>query len=217
MLPANLRGDGLRIPGYSPLLLVLFRIANEANAMTLAPELEKIRQETEAVNAQAKALCEGLTEEQMAWRPQPEKWSIAENLVHLDLTTRAVLPVVDKAIEEAQQKKFYSDGPFPLGIMGRFFVWYAEPPPVLKLPAPKSIRPMLQGTAMGALPQFLRSQQLMLERLERANGIDLNRTRITSPFASFVRMSLFALFSVFTGHERRHIWQASNVRKQLPT
>jgi DinB superfamily len=185
--------------------------------MTLAPELEKIGQETATVNAHAKALCEGLTEEQMAWRPQPGKWSIAENLVHLELTTRAVLPVVDKAIEGARQKKCYSDGPFPLGMMGRFFVWYAEPPPVLKLPAPKSIRPLLQGTAMNALPQFLRSQQLMLERLERANGIDLNRTRITSPFASFVRMSLLALFSVFTSHERRHIWQASNVRKQLPT
>jgi hypothetical protein len=85
---------------------------------------------------------------------------------------------------------------------------------VLKLPSPKTLRPPIAGAAGDALPRFLRSQQAMLERIEAADGLDLARARIASPFASFVRMSLFALFSVFTAHERRHLWQAEGVREQ---
>jgi DinB superfamily len=184
--------------------------------MTLGPELEKIRRETEAASAQAQALCDGLSEQQLGWRPRPEAWSIAENLLHLDLTIRTCLPVLDRGIEEAREKQLRSSGPFRLGLMGKFYVWYVEPPPVLKLPSPKPLRPRLAGAAGDALPCFLRSQQAALERIEAADGIDLARARITSPFASFVRMSLFALLSVFTAHERRHLWQAAGVRRQLP-
>ena len=42
-----------------------------------------LRAELCAVNAEATAICEGLMGEQLAWRPDPAKWSIAENLIHL--------------------------------------------------------------------------------------------------------------------------------------
>ena len=109
----------------------------------------------------------------------------------------------------------WSDGPFRLGLIGKFYVWYVEPPPRLRLSAPKPLVPLLEGPASNALPRFLHSQELMKQRFENANGIDLRRTRIASPFASYIKMDLLTLFSVFTGHERRHIWQASNVRHLL--
>jgi hypothetical protein len=34
-----------------------------------------------AINSDARDLCEGLHEEQLAWRPGSGKWSIAENLI----------------------------------------------------------------------------------------------------------------------------------------
>ena len=183
--------------------------------MTLAPELERIRKEVEATNAKAVVLCRGLEGEQLAWRERPGRWSIAEILLHLEITTHVCLPSVDQAIDEARRKKLHGAGPFNIGMMGRLFVWYVEPPPAIKLPSPRVLIPMLQGPADEVLPRFLRSQQLMLQRLEAANGIHLTRARFISPFASFVRMNLLALFSVFTAHERRHLWQASNLRQQL--
>lgn len=180
-------------------------------------ELEQIRREIDLNTAEALRLCEGLDEAQLAWRPAPNKWSVAENLLHLTVTTAAVLPSTDHAIEVARQNGLYSRGPFSLGLMGRFFVWYVEPPPVIKLPAPKQLKPLLTGSATHVLPEFVASQRLMLERVERADGLDLVRTRFQSPFASFVRMNLLALFSVFTGHERRHLWQASTVLQALRT
>src|SRR5579859_5854358 len=82
----------------------------------------------------------------------------------------------------------------------KFYVWYVEPPPRIRLSAPKPLVPLLDGPASDALPRFLNSQELMKQRLENANGIDIVNTRITSPFASFVKMNLFTLFSVGAGH-----------------
>jgi len=184
--------------------------------MTLVPELEKLRQEAEAASAQARSLCEGLAEEQLGWREKPGRWSIAENLIHLETTTQVMLPNLDRAIDDARCRGLLSNGPFRLGLLGKFYLWYVEPPPPIRLPAPPMLRPLLEGPALEALPRFLRSQELMLERLERANGIDIARARFISPMASYIRMSLYALFAVFTAHERRHLWQAGNVRRQLP-
>jgi len=183
--------------------------------MPLVAELEKIRKEAEAASAEAGRLCDSLGEESLAWRPQPGRWSIAEQLLHLEATTHAFLPVVDQSIAEARSKGLTSTGPFRLGLKGQLFVWYNEPPPVFRLPAPKVLRPRMEAAVTEALPRFLKSQMLMMERLELANGLDITRARLASPFASYIRMSLFALFSVFTAHERRHLWHMAKLRRQL--
>jgi hypothetical protein len=181
----------------------------------LPPELEKIRQEAAENEKRLLALVEGLGEEVLERRPEPGRWSIAEILIHLRLTNEACLPAIDHTIEDARRKKVLADGPFRLGWMGRFFVWYVEPPPVIRLPAPAVLRPLLEGPAGEALPRLLDSRRQVLARMEAASGIDLERARFVSPFASFVKMSLLAIFSVFTAHERRHLWQGENVRQAL--
>jgi len=183
--------------------------------MALVAELEKIRQEVEAIDTQVVALCEGLSEEDLAWRVEPGQWSIAEVLAHLQLTNQAILPSVDQAIEHARRRKLYSNGPFKLNMIGRLSLWLIEPPPRIKFPAPKSLRPLLKGPARDALPQFLESQRLVMQRVEASSGLDLVRARVVPPVYSFVRTNLLALFTLFTCHERCHLWQASNVRRHL--
>ncbi len=183
--------------------------------MALAAELARIQQEIAELDARAAALCDGLREAELAWRPKPESWSIAENLWHLRTTSRVFAPAADRAIEEARRKEWFSPGPFRLTRMGRFFVWWLEPPPVLRLPAPKMVRPQVEGPPGEALAAFLESQRWMRERVEAADGLDLHRARVVSPLASYIRMDLLAFFCVFTGHGRRHLWQAGNVRRQL--
>jgi hypothetical protein len=184
--------------------------------MTSLPrELEKIWQEAAENEKRQVTLGEGLGDAELEWRPEPGRWSIAEILIHLRLTNQACLPAIDRAIEDARRQKLFAAGPFRLGWMGRFFVWYVEPPPVIRLPAPAVLRPLREGRAGDALPRLLESRRQMLARMEAASGLDLERARFVSPFASFVKMSLLAFFSVFTAHERRHLWQAENVRRGL--
>jgi hypothetical protein len=183
--------------------------------MALAAELERIHAEIAASRARGEELCRGLGEAELAWRSGAKRWSLAEILVHLRATCDVFLPAVDRAIHEARARRLFSEGPFRMGRLDRFYVWYVEPPVRFRLPAPAPVRPVLTGPATAALGEWVASQERMLARVEAANGLHLIRARVTSPLAGFVKMSLLGFFGVYTGHERRHLWQAENVRRQL--
>ncbi len=184
--------------------------------MQLVAELQQIQQELGACDDEVRRLCEGLSPEELGWRPSPKSWSIAENLHHLRITTEVFAPAAERAIRVAREQGLFSKGPFPMGRMDRFFVWYVEPPPRIRLPAPKPLRPPLEeSTAEAALQDFLDSQELMIHQIQSADGLDLCRARVVSPIASYIRMSLLAFFKVHPGHERRHLWQMARVREQL--
>jgi DinB superfamily len=170
-----------------------------------------------AVNSQAALVCDGLSDDQLAWRPQPGKWSIAENFIHLQVTTEVFLPAIDHALGETISRRLICPGPFRLGWYGRLLVWYVEPPPVIRLPAPKALRPSLSGHPSRVLGNFLRLQAAMQQRMEDAGGLNLTGLRFASPLARYIRMNLLEFFLVFNGHSRRHLWQAANVRQSLPS
>lgn len=174
-----------------------------------------MRREADAARDELQALVCGLSEEQLGWRASEGRWTIAEILTHLSLTAQVCLPAVDRALEEAERQGWRSLGPFHLTPMGRFFVWYVEPPPKIKLPAPATLVPKPSGTPREAWAEFLHWHGEAVQRMEQASGYDLNRARFRSPFAHFVTMDLLALFSVFTAHERRHIWQAKRVLGEM--
>lgn len=178
--------------------------------------LDEIRAEVAAANEQAQKVCAGLTDEQLGWRPQPGKWSIAENLVHLNVTTQLYVPYIQKALSQAREKGLRGSGAFDLGVIGKWFVVdYLEPPFRMKSKAPKAIRPILQGPASDALPQFLRSQELFLKQVDGAEGIDLGRAVFVSPFSSLFRMKLIAAFATVPAHARRHLWIAGKIKEKI--
>jgi hypothetical protein len=78
----------------------------------LAPELQALVSEVQRINEQTTALCAGLNEGQLAWRPQPGRWSIAENLIHLRTVAEVFLPSLDQAIADARTRNLLNDGPF---------------------------------------------------------------------------------------------------------
>jgi len=177
--------------------------------------LDDIRSEVAAINADARRLCAGLAEEQLGWRPQPGKWSIAESLAHLNVTTQTYLPAIQRSLDQARAKGMTGSGSFDLGITGKWFVSYLEPPFKMKTKAPKMIQPLLQGSATEALPQFLRCNEVFLKHVDAAEGVDLGSAVFISPFASILRMKLIAAFATVTSHDRRHLWISAKIREQI--
>ncbi len=60
----------------------------EGSSAPPSPELRSVHEELEAVKQQTAELVRGLSEEQLAWRPAPDKWSIADCLAHLNVVNR---------------------------------------------------------------------------------------------------------------------------------
>jgi hypothetical protein len=176
----------------------------------------ELTEATLAIDLEAIGLCAGLSEEQLSWSPRPGRWSIAQNLSHLRRTTEVFLPAVDATLEASRNQKLHSPGPFTLNLYGRLMVWRMESRPILKMRAPKAIRPRLLGSCAAELDHFLIAQAAIRQRIDDAEGFHLTAIRFPSPLASCLRVNLLEFFSLCNAHSRRHLRQANHVRRALP-
>jgi DinB superfamily len=167
------------------------------------------------VRAEATRLCFGMSEEQLVWRPEPHRWSMAENLAHLRATTEVFLPAVDHALASLRTRKLFSNGSARLGFYGRALVWSMEGRPVIKMRAPKAIQPHLLGSPAAELDLFLDSQAALQQRIAESDGLSLTAFRFPSPLVRCLRVNLLEFFSTFNAHSRRHLRQADKVRRQI--
>jgi hypothetical protein len=177
----------------------------------------ELKEATLAVDLEAINLCAGLTEDQLSWSPRPGRWSIAQNLSHLRRTTEVFLPAVDATLQASKTRNLHSPGPFTLNLYTRLMLWRMDSRPILKLRAPKSIRPRLLSSCAAELDHFLIAQAALRQRIEDAEGFHLTAIRFPSPLASCVRVNLLEFFSLCNAHSRRHLRQANRVRQSLPS
>jgi hypothetical protein len=149
-------------------------------------------------------------------RPSPAHWSIAECLAHLTLASDAYQPIWREACQRARAAGLTGNGPFTLDFWGRFWVWFLEPPPKVRFPAPKPFVPV-ETAAGDALAAFLASQDRVLSMIDSAQGLPVARMKIGSAFDQRFRYSVWSSFCTNASHQRRHLWQAERVAEHLTT
>src|SRR5258708_24357157 len=175
----------------------------------------EMEREIQDIRHRAEVLVRGRTPEHLTQRPEPGKWSIAECLAHLNRTAAAVQPFIVKGIERGKKEKLFSKGPFKLGPRGRFLVWLAEPPPKVRMPAPKSVAPPVAiADPAKLLPDFMRVQDEWVRLMKEAEGLNQARIKM-GPLLSPFRCRLCASFPWMMAHQRRHLLQAENVKKKI--
>lgn len=163
----------------------------------------------------AAALVAGLTEESGAWRPAPGAWSVAECLDHLASADRVYLAAMRPAATRARAAGRWRRGPATPGLIGGWFARSLEPParPLLKVKAPRKIRPRHGPPLAAACADHLAAHRDVVAFLHENADLDLARIRFPNPFVPGVRFSLATGLHVIASHERRHLWQAWNVRR----
>lgn len=176
---------------------------------------DKLAEEVAECRQRAEAVVHGLTAAQLTQRPDPAKWSIAECLTHLNLSAAAMQRFIAKAIENGRREKRLGSGPFKLGARGRLLIWIAEPPPKFRLRAPKAVAPA------SSMPQpeqvlagFMKAQDEWQRLCQATEGLDMARINV-GPVLSPFRCRLSASFSWMMAHQRRHLLQAENVKRQV--
>jgi hypothetical protein len=172
-----------------------------------------------AAERDARALLDGLTEDQGAWRAETGSWSVAECLDHLATANRVYLEAMRPPGARAHAQGRRRRGPALPGFIGRWFVGTLEPParPLLKSKAPRRIRPRTSPALSDAAGLFLASQDEVRMFLRTFADIDLAGVRFPNPFIPGVRFSLATGLHVIAAHERRHLWQAWRVRRAAET
>lgn len=187
-------------------------------------ELAESWRELEAAGEAARALAEGLSPEQLRWKPAPDRWSVAECLDHLVRTGEVYLDAFDETIEERRREGLVGGHGYRPTLVGRWLVRVLEPPPRLRVPSPAVVLPRRReepapdtgngsegGGGGDPLADFLALRPALAERLQAADGLDLRRVRMSSPFFALIRFDLGSAFRIVAAHERRHLWQARRV------
>ena len=175
-------------------------------------ELDGYLEEIRYIRQDVAAIVAHLSREQFNWQPAAGRWSIGQCFVHLNLTAAAFVPAIEAATADAQARGLKSDGPFVYPLLERLFVASNEPPPKRRFRAFKRYRPAADHEPHEVMNGFLRWQDVLAERIRAADGLDLRRARRRSPILPLFTWSLGTMFALSLAHERRHIWQARQVR-----
>lgn len=181
------------------------------------PEVADSARQLTAVVKDAQALCAPLSAETFNWQPGPGRWSMGQCLEHLNTTERAFLPRIHEAIERVRASGKRSAGPTRIGFFMRWFIREMEPPPKRRFRTKPAFVPPSVLRKDAVLAEFTALHDQLLQYLEGVNGYDLGSVKIGSPFAPLLRYNLGAAFALIAAHDRRHLWQAREVVKQLPT
>lgn len=186
---------------------------------TLHPELLALFEELRETRALAHRLAADLSDAQAWWRPDPERWSVAECIDHLTVTAEQLLPRLRGTIVGAHPPGERAAGPLPgsfrRGLLSRLLIAFTEPPPRLRMRAPAPYAPeVAEGELVDrVLGRFDRAHEELEAQVLESRGLDLGRVKMTSPFSRLLRLSLRDWFAFLAAHERRHLWQADQVRQ----
>ena len=176
-----------------------------SSPLALTPEIDAFRTQFEQLSADADALVAPLSDEQFTWQPQPDAWSVAQCIDHLNATARLYLPMLDEGIADAIRRGLYSPGPFSYNWIGRLLAWVVEPP---RGSAPRRRRRSSRRRAGRATRSWRRSARTRCSTSIGCGRPTASTSRgraSASPVASWIRMPLGSGFAMMIAHERRHL------------
>jgi len=188
----------------------------ENSEMTLPPDLQRILHDIDQADRAGVVLADSCTDEEFYWRPLGGAgWSIAQCLDHLGTINGIYGNAIQKGVEAARARGSTRRGPAQPGFFGGKFVQSMEPPVKRRLRAPRQSKPMLMKERRAILDAYRGGHDLIRGLIADAAHIDVNRARFPNPFLPLVRFSIATGLFVIAAHDRRHLWQAEQV-KQAP-
>jgi hypothetical protein len=185
---------------------------------TLGKTMPALAAEIEANLAQVESLANGLSIGQFNWSPEPGKWSIGQNLAHLTTTNGPDVDSLRRGIEVGRAEGMTGKGPFYYSFFVRQFISSQEPPVKRKFKAPKYFEPPAEVEPVSLVAEYRRISEELQRLAREADGLHLDCVKVDlSAFPpllrSVIRMPLGARFELLTAHDRRHIAQAGEVRR----
>lgn len=174
-------------------------------------ELPELVGQLEAVAADAREVFGGLDARQVNWKPSAESWSVGQCFDHLVKTNASFFGALER-IARGEHKENLLERWSPLsGFFGRLLLRSLEPGSGRKFKAPPKIRPASSDVDAGIIDAFAEQQARLTELMRATARLDLKKTFVTSPVASFVTYNLLDAYRIVVTHERRHFEQARRV------
>jgi len=172
--------------------------------------LEDVETELSDATSRAWQLVRSTDGRMFTVRPSPRDWSAAECIAHLSLSTELFLPVLQKAIDDARKKGLTSEKKPKMDVLGRALRWFLEPPIRKRVQTTARFVPRSARAKAEAFGEFAALQSKLVDMLHAAEGLDLAKMKVVSPFDKRVKYNIYSAFRIVVAHQRRHLWQAEH-------
>ena len=181
----------------------------------LPAELQSLIDQIDACEREAERLVADMDDGSVNRPPPSGGWSVAQCLEHLALMNEFYLRGWQRAVEEAARAE---RGPFAglrPTLAGRWFAKSLEPPAKMKTKAIPAVTPGPRFTAVEVLRRYKDSHEGYRRLVRSAVAVDVNRIVRPNAIVNRVRMRLATVLLIIPAHDRRHLWQAANVKRAL--
>ena len=180
------------------------------------PQLQQVIDEFERAQQRLHTLVELIPDDLWAVRPLDGRWSIAENIEHLNRTSQIFLPVIREKLQEARDRDGTAPARYRRDLLG-WFLWKVMPPPVrvMRIKTTPNFVPRDGGDKATLVAHFGQLQRELIASVEAADGLPIDQIMMISPVDDKAKYNLYSCFRILPAHEDRHIWQSERVLEEL--
>lgn len=172
-----------------------------------------IAAECSAMARDAQAVFGQLDEQQLNWKPDAVRWSVAQCFDHLLMGDRAMIAAADAALDGSVPPTVWQRLPALPRLFGRMLITSQSPGTKRKFKAPASAVPAASAIDARVIDRFIAIQQEAAARAGLLEGRDAARVIMVSPFVRFITYSVLDGYRLLVAHQRRHFEQARRVSK----
>jgi hypothetical protein len=182
-------------------------------------QLAAVIESLESAQARLRRLSDNVSEDKLSKRPGPNRWSAVDCVEHLNLTSRAYLPLLRDASALAREirrvpEKHYRRDPLgwfmsmmigPLHHLGKF--------KVVRIKTTPPFVPKGGQSSSQLLSEFVRLHADLVTLIRSADGLPLDDVDIISPFGGRMKYNAYSALVIVARHEHRHIEQAEDAAR----
>lgn len=174
--------------------------------------LEELKDRTENHLQYAQTLLQK-PENELNFRISTDSWSVLECLEHLNRYGDFYIPEISHRISSSATSP---QATFKPGILGNYFAQSMLPKEKLnKMKTLKAMNPIHSQLNKDVLNEFVKQQQLLLELLEKAQHIDLGKTKTSISISKLITLKLGDTFRFVIYHNERHIAQVERILNNI--
>jgi DinB family protein len=155
-----------------------------------------------------------LSDKEWAATLDPTRWSAVQCIQHLNLTSRAFLPIIREALEKCTALNGRPPGRYRHDFAG-WILWRGSGPVrgFGRIRTTPPFIPLGVLSAVEVLSEFARLQRDQIKCVRDGDGLPLDRVKVTSPFFSRLSYSAYSALALLPRHQHRHIQQAEAAAK----
>jgi hypothetical protein len=176
-------------------------------------QLAAIVASLESAQTRLHRLADQLPDARWKSRPGPGQWSAAECIEHLNLTSRAYIPLLRHALEVGT-KPAHPPARYRKDFLGGLFAALVGPLPRIakkrlgRVKTTGEFVPQPKATRVETVADFDRLQAELIAITRQAEGFPLGEMKIVSPFGGKIRYNVYSALVILWRHQERHLQQA---------